>query len=139
MKAHVAEKSSEHQRGVINGNIMLLRRRMYGRGMMLCKPAVHFSQLKMFGGPMDIDEFRKHNTADMGPVNQNIQTESKQKDVVQVVPIQASQNVNTTNGKMWEINSVMVNNQPLRLRREKPLQRDRNNLASMLGLKKAGG
>jgi len=142
MKAHVSEKSSEYQRGTINGNIMLLRRRMYGRGTVKCTPAFHFSRLKMFGGDMEIDEFRKSNIADMGPLNMHIRTDTAYTGFTQVVPMQhagvaAPANTDTTNGKMWEINSTQVNNQPLRLKREKPLKRDQNNLASMLGLKKA--
>jgi hypothetical protein len=136
MKAHVSEKSSEYQRGTINGNIMLLRRRMYGRGTVKCTPAFHFSRLKMFGGDMEIDEFRKSNIADMGPLNMHIRTDTVQEDVTQVIPLQTT-NTATTDNKMWEINQTEVSNQPLRLRREKPLKRDQNNLASMLGLKKA--
>lgn len=136
MKAHVSEKASERQRGTINGNIMLLRRRMYGRGTVKCVPAPHFSRLERFGGDMDIEKFRESNVADMGPLNKHIRTDTVQEDVTQVIPLQTT-NTATTDNKMWEINQTEVSNQPLRLRREKPLKRDQNNLASMLGLKKA--
>jgi len=87
---------------------------------------------------MKINEFRKHNVVDVGPLNRSINADISQKGVVQVIPIQPTQaQTNTATGKMWEINSVQTNNQPLRLKREKPLKRDQNNLASMLGLKKA--
>jgi len=87
---------------------------------------------------MKINEFRKQNVVDIGPLNRSINTDASQKGVVQVVPIQSTPaQTSTATGKMWEINSVQTNNQPLRLKREKPLKRDQNNLASMLGLKKA--
>lgn len=137
MKAHVAEKWSERKRGIINGNIMLLRRRMYGRGSLPCRPAPHFSHLEQFGGEMKINEFRKQNVVDIGPLNRAVNTDTSQRGVVQVVSIQPTPaQTSTATGKMWEINSVQTNNQPLRLKREKPLKRDQNNLASMLGLKK---
>lgn len=139
MKAHVSERSSEHQRGIINGNIMLLRQRMYGRGSVRCTPAPHFSRLRRFGGDMEIGEFRKHVNVNMGPLNKHVKTDAKQRDVTEVVSMQqavAQVNTATADNKMWEINRTEVNNQPLRLKREKPLKRDQNNLALMLGLKK---
>lgn len=86
---------------------------------------------------MKINEFRKQNVVDIGPLNRAVNTDTSQRGVVQVVSIQPTPaQTSTATGKMWEINSVQTNNQPLRLKREKPLKRDQNNLASMLGLKK---
>ena len=133
MKAHCCTGSSEHHRGYIGGNMILLRKRMYGRGIPHgpIRPAPHFSKLKMFGGDMEIDEFRKCIKPDEGDAITNIPSE---KGMSSIVATQAT--TNRDDNKMWEINNSVSTNEPLKLKRQKPLPRDQNNLASMLGLKK---
>ena len=141
MKSHNHSNSSEHQRSRINGNILLLRKWMYGLGCPSgpVKPAPHFSTLQLFGGGMDISEFRAEVKRDVGPVNANspvtptsttLQGESK------VIPFEKVSRKVDDGQKMWAINQTTTRNEPLRIKRQKPLQRDQNNLETILGLKR---
>ena len=140
MKAHCAAGASEHQRGLVGGNMMIYRKKLYGKGMPHgpVRPALPFHRLRMFGGDMDIDEFRRSNQVDEGPrMNDAIQKEEKITEQVAFIKTTPTAPVDEQK-KMWEINNSKATNEPLRLKRQKPLKRDQNNLAAMLGLKKKG-
>jgi hypothetical protein len=88
-------------------------------------PAPKRQMLKVFGGTLDINEFRSNLSVDKIEDKLDI-NEKSEKDVI--VPI-----VSNTK-KMYEIKSSTGTNEQLRLKREKPLKRDQNNLESVLGL-----
>ena len=89
------------------------------------KPAPKRQTLKVFGGALDINEFRSNSIVDKVEDKLDI-NEKSENDVI--VPI-----VSNTK-KMYEIKSASGTNEQLRLKREKPLKRDQNNLESVLGL-----
>ena len=128
-------KNSELQRGMVNANIMCMRRKMFGRGMFKIDAAPHFSKLKMFGGTLEIEEFRENSFKDVGPVNEQ-PVASTPGAVVRSQRMPAESERRVDESKLWEINNAKTNNEPLRLARAKPLKREQNNLASLLGLKR---
>jgi hypothetical protein len=141
MKAHCAAGSSEYQRGLVGGNIMMLRKRLYGKALPHgpIKPAPHFSHLEMFGGSKTIEEFRSSIQADEGPKHEdNVKIAASNTDCVSFIKAVTNTAGLDERKKMWEINNSASTNEPLRLTRQKPLKRDQqeNNLASMLGLKR---
>jgi hypothetical protein len=100
------------------------------------KIAPYKYSLKEFGGHMTIEEFRKGETVDKGSqnavplANQTHQTEEfvKRPTVIQ------------NESKLFQISGSSGTNEPLRLKRSKPLKRDENNLEKTLGItrKKTG-
>ena len=121
--------------------MMMLRKRLYGKAMPHgpVKPALHFSRLDKFGGEMSIEEFRASNQGDEGPKQEsNVKTVESNTDRVSFVRAVTNTAARDEMKKMWEINNSVATNEPLRLKRQKPLKRDQqeNNLASMLGLKR---
>lgn len=140
MKAHCSAGSSEHQRGVVGGNMMIYRKRLYGKALPHgpVRPALHFSRLKMFGGDMSVEEFRAENQHDDGP-SRNHSINVEKKTVEHTTFIRSATAPADEQMKMWEINNSTATNEPLRLKRQKPLKRDQNNLAAMLGLKRKDG
>ncbi len=79
---------------------------------------------------MSIEEFRKFTTVDTGPrvdlvrPIQMCNAEPRKISVAQMVTV----------GKMSEITNAVGTNEPLRLKRTKPLKREQNNLEKTLGL-----
>jgi hypothetical protein len=96
---------------------------MYNQiGSVKCAP--NRFKLKEFGGDMTIEEFRENQTID------NIKpTDIEIKPVVNnLIPI-----ISNTK-KMDEIKNATTSNNALKLKRNKPLKRNHNNLESALGL-----
>ena len=77
-----------------------------------------------FGGNLTIQQFRENMVIDTVPKKEVVE----EKEVDMVVP------VNNTTAKMYEIKGATGTNEPLRLKRAKPLKRDQNNLETVLGL-----
>ena len=101
----------------------MMRRKMYNQ-LGSIKPAPNRFMLKEFGGDMTIEEFRLNQTVDVAKPN-----EIESRPVVDnVIPF-----VSNTK-KMDEIKNASSNNSALKLKRNKPLKRDYNNLESALGL-----
>jgi hypothetical protein len=123
MKSYALDKYGVNRGGIICGNIIMMRRRMYNQSGHV-KPAPSRYSLDVFGGNMTIEEFRR---------NQTIDTVEK-KDIVSkpykdnIIPF-----VSNTK-KMDEIKNANSNNNALKLKRNKPLKRNHNNLESALGL-----
>ena len=97
--------------------------------------------LKAFGGTMTIEEFRSV-TSDTFPVVtlpdesyriQTVGTKTVLQEIVAPAPKSHHQEINTTE-KMSAIQNSTTHNEPLRLKRPKPLKRDQNNLESTLGI-----
>lgn len=123
MKAYAINEFGISRGGIVCGNIVMMRKQLYNkRGSIHCAPKRQ--TLKEFGGNLSIEEFRKNMIIDTKPVNKII--EEPETNIV--VP------VTTNTNKMYEIKGATGTNEPLRLKRAKPLKRDKNNLESVLGL-----
>jgi len=102
----------------------MMRKKMYNKiGSVRLAP--NRERLAVFGGDLSIEEFRSDNLVDTEIPNP-IQTDDFED---RVVPVTSSNVV-----KMEEIKSADGKNETLRLKREKPLKRNQNNLESALGL-----
>tara|TARA_Y100000741_G_scaffold362617_1_gene348755 strand:+ start:1137 stop:1526 length:390 start_codon:yes stop_codon:yes gene_type:complete len=123
MKSYAIDKYGVNRGGIICGNIIMMRRRMYNQSGHV-KPAPPRYSLDVFGGTMTIDEFRKNQTIDTTEKKEIISKPYKDN----VIPF-----VSNTK-KMDEIKNANSNNNALKLKRNKPLKRNHNNLESALGL-----
>lgn len=88
------------------------------------KPAPCRFRLNVFGGDMTIEEFRKNQTVDKHE-KVDITSEPYKDNVIPFV---------SNTKKMDEIKNANSNNNALKLKRNKPLKRNHNNLESALGL-----
>jgi hypothetical protein len=123
MKSFALDKHGLTRGSIICGNIIMMRRKMYNQ-LGSIKPAPNRFLLKEFGGDMTIEEFRLNQTVDVVKPN-----DIEMRPVVNnVIPF-----VSNTK-KMDEIKNASSNNSALKLKRNKPLKRDYNNLESALGL-----
>ena len=123
MKSFALDKYGVNRGGIVCGNIVMMRRRMYKQSGHV-KPAPCRFRLNVFGGDMTIEEFRQNQTVD---THEKMDVNSKPyKD--NVIPF-----VSNTK-KMDEIKNASSNNNALKLKRNKPLKRNHNNLESALGL-----
>jgi beta-phosphoglucomutase-like phosphatase (HAD superfamily) len=80
--------------------------------------------LKEFGGDMTIEEFRENQTIDVAKPNE-IETTPVVDNVIPII---------SNTKKMNEIKNATTANSSLKLKRNKPLKRNHNNLESALGL-----
>ena len=101
----------------------MMRRKLFGK-LGSIRPAPKRFRLTQFGGDLTIDQFRE---------NLLIDTEPPKEVNTEVIPNIIIAPVSNTS-KMYEIKSVTGTNESLRLKREKPLKRNQNNLESVLGL-----
>jgi len=119
MKSFAIDKYGVNFGGRICGNIICMRKQMYGI-IGSVKMAPNRYELDVFGGTMTIDEFRRDGVKDGGepkPID-----EKKHHEVL--IPF-----VSNTLKNVEEIKG------DLKLKREKPLQRTHNSLESALGLR----
>ena len=123
MKSYALDKYGVNRGGIICGNIIMMRRRMYNQSGHV-KPAPSRYSLDVFGGNMTIEEFRR---------NQTIDTVEKKEIVSKPYKDNMIPFVSNTK-KMDEIKNANSNNNALKLKRNKPLKRNHNNLESALGL-----
>ena len=105
-------------------NIMIMRKKLYNSFGNI-KPAPSRYSLDVFGGPMTIEEFRSGQTVDTGPTTP-INEESYRSMVIKMV--------SGSTDKMAQIENSSGKNEPLKLKRQKPLKRDVNNLEMTLGI-----
>jgi len=123
MKSYAIDKYGLNKGGIICGNIITMRKKMYNLiGSVVMAPKRYM--LKMFGGPLTIEEFRKNSLVDKGKPK-SIPTVEK---VDKLIPIISSTK------KMSEIRNVSGSNDTLKLKRNKPLKREQNDLGAALGL-----
>jgi hypothetical protein len=128
MKTFNLDKNGVNRGGVIGGNIVIMRKLMFGIvGPVVAAP--HRYQLDVFGGPLTIDEFRKYGTVDTGK-RFEIHACTACDDTVRVSVRKPTNQVE----KMSQIHDSRGTNEPLRLKRPKPLKRDENNLEKTLGI-----
>jgi hypothetical protein len=123
MKSYALDKYGVNRGGIICGNIIMMRRRMYNQSGHV-KPAPSRYSLDVFGGNMTIEEFRRNQTIDTVEKKEIVSKPYKDN----VIPF-----VSNTK-KMDEIKNANSNNNALKLKRNKPLKRNHNNLESALGL-----
>lgn len=123
MKTYALDTYGINRGSIICGNMIMMRRKLFGK-LGSIRPAPKRFRLTQFGGDLTIDQFRE---------NLLIDTEPPKEVNTEVIPNIIIAPVSNTS-KMYEIKSVTGTNESLRLKREKPLKRDQNNLESVLGL-----
>lgn len=123
MKSYAIDKYGLSRGGLICGNIVMMRKKMFNL-VGHVKPAPGRYRLKEFGGDLTIEAFRENLTCDTKPP-MKIETEPMVDNVVPVI---------SNTKRMDEIKNASSNNNALKLKRTKPLKRNHNNLESALGL-----
>ena len=123
MKTYALDTYGINRGSIICGNMIMMRKKLFGK-LGSIKPAPKRFRLTQFGGDLTIEKFRENLLVDTEPPKE-VNTE--------VIPNILIAPVSNTS-KMYEIKTASGTNEPLRLKREKPLKRDQNNLESVLGL-----
>jgi hypothetical protein len=123
MKTYVIDKYGCNRGGLICGNMVMMRRKLFNK-IGTIKKAPPKQKLLQFGGDMTIEQFRENNVVDEEEPKE-IETEPVREIVIPIFD-------NTK--KLKDIKSSTGKNETLRLKREKPLKRNENNLESVLGL-----
>jgi hypothetical protein len=123
MKSYAIDKYGLSRGGLICGNIVMMRKKMFNQ-IGSVKPAPDRFRLKEFGGDMTIEDFRKNQTLDEGKAKE-VDNKPYEKNVVPFV---------SNTKRMNEIKNASSDNNALKLKRSKPLKRSHNNLESALGL-----
>ena len=121
MKAFNMERPNN---GTVTMNIMNMRKKMYNNFDRIQTAPSRF-QLDVFGGPLTIEQFRAKQTIDTGEKTP-IKEEPYKSILIKV-------NTDSSN-KMAQIENSSTKNEPLKLKRAKPLKRDVNNLEMTLGI-----
>lgn len=125
MKSYAIDKYGVSRGGIICGNIVMMRRKMFNQ-LTHVQPAPNRFKLGVFGGDMTIESFRENATRDDTPPN-----------VIQTVPMVENLIPPVVNTKrMDDINNSTTDGgaNALKLKRTKPLKRSHTNLESVLGL-----
>jgi hypothetical protein len=130
MKAHTFDKYGLNMGGIIMGNIVILRKKVYNIVTPIRSAPWRFS-LKVFGGTLTIEEFRKNETKDTPAMVASPFIDEKTESVDFVKRVTQ---LRISDSKMQEISSSVGSNETLRLKRTKPLKRDENNLEKTLGI-----
>ena len=127
MKTYNITRNGVNRGGIIVGNIVVMRKKMYGIVAPI-KAAPDSHALQVFGGTMTIDEFRAFGTRDTSEIINKI-------DYVEPKQIVIKPNASSNDqSRLFKISDSKGTNEPLRLKRPKPLKRDENNLEKMLGI-----
>ena len=116
--------------GIIGANIVIMYKSMYGHvDPIKCAPSRY--SLKEFGGPLSIEEFRDPK---VGRVIVSMPDELYRiQDVIIKQDIKVSHQ-SDQGDKFQEISRSVSTNDTLKLKRQKPLKRDDNNLEKSLGI-----
>jgi hypothetical protein len=130
MKSFNLDNFSQHKAGRIGINITLMIKKCNDNKIQYIKAAPSKYSLKAFGGSLSIEEFRKNDKQikTILPCQNTIFI-----DVVTRVdfPTTTSTTKEDSTKKLNDINNATHQNQPLKLKREKPLKRNQNNLANI--------
>jgi hypothetical protein len=124
MKSFAIDKHGDTRGSIICGNIIVMRKQLFGK-IGSIKPAPNRFRLNVFGGDLTIEQFRENIVRDLDVEAQEINAEEVTSIVI---PIQQSTK------KLSDIQNSTRSNDALRLKRNKPLKRNQNNLESVLGL-----
>ena len=130
MKAYNLDKSGPKY-GEYQMYITLMRKHVYGN-IESCRMAPKRECLKVFGGTMDIDEFRVCKDPPIINLPNEIFLLGKESGPV----TQTASVENNTYGKMQAVMSSFGQTDQLKLKRSKPLQRTESSLEKALGIKK---
>jgi len=137
MKSYCMKNMSSSKMGNICMFINLMRVKHYGgdsRDVIKRAPSPYC--LKMFGGTVDIEDFRKSNH------NTLVVTLPNEEHKLQTIHVKIAEEIKTSTEKdlkekLQRIHNSSGENEPLKLRRMKPLKgQTENNLENTLGLKK---
>lgn len=130
MKAFNIDHFPQHKSGIYGINMTLMKKKCDKKTEPI-KLAPSRYLLKTFGGPLTIEEFRdgstkiiKYPTDNIIFTNVEIQRIDKPEEAEHCVK-----------HKLNEIQNAKQQNQPLKLKREKPLKRNKNNLESIFSKK----
>ncbi len=123
MKSYAIDRYGLTKGGLISGNIVMMRKKMYNQ-IGPVKPAPNRFKLKEFGGDLTIDVFRENQTLDTG-IPKEVETNPYVDNTIPFV---------SNTKRMDEIKNASTGNNALKLKRSKPLKRSHNNLESALGL-----
>jgi hypothetical protein len=127
MKTFTLDKYGITRGGQMMCNVIIMRKKLFNIVDNIHASPNRFS-LKEFGGTMTIEEFRKGGTVDTGEHTGSVEfSKGPSIEFIKRVPI-----VNNT--KLDDISYSRGTNEPLRLKRPKPLKRDENNLEKTLGI-----
>lgn len=124
MKSFAIDKHGVTRGSIICGNMVVMRKQLYGK-IGPIRPAPFRYKLNVFGGDLTIEQFRENNLRDIDIEPKEINAEEVTNIVI---PIQQSTK------KLSDIQNSTRSNDALRLKRNKPLKRNQNNLESALGL-----
>jgi hypothetical protein len=128
MKTFTLDKYGVTRGGQIMCNIITMRKKLYGICSRVQAAPDRYS-LKQFGGSLTIEEFRKGETIDKGEQT-TIEDLGNKANTIEFVkrynPVAST--------KLDDIKTSKGTNEPLRLKRPKPLKREDNNLAKSLGI-----
>ena len=134
MKAYALDTYGINKGGIISQNITLMRMKTTTKLKPVCRAPNRYC-LKCFGGTMDIDEFRSVGADNYPHLQMPDSLYVIPHIVAKATPEQPRKaTARDIKNKMDEINNSTTTTETLRLKRPKPLQRDKNNLESMLGI-----
>ena len=133
MKAYILDNNNDILSGKLNSYMFLMRKNIYDAYSPITKAPAR-SRLTMFGGDMTIEEFRSSVVKVEKPVDGTPKHKTAPSEV-QVIPFETTMRKE----KLHEINNTTASNEPLRMKREKPLKREQNNLEGLLGIKRTSG
>lgn len=123
VKSYTLHEYGVNRGGIICGNIVMMRKIMYKTIGHIPKAPLR-QRLKVFGGDLSIEDFRKNLIVETTPCTPVVQ------EPVKNILIPFVSNIR----KMDEIKNATGNNETLKLKRGKPLQREKNNLETALGI-----
>ena len=124
MKTYALDHYGLSRGSIMCGHMVMMRKKLYDK-IGHIKPAPKRQSMKHFGGNLTIEEFRSNACIDKEKPNTIITTEANKMVLTQDF---------TKNQKMYEIKNASCDSNQLKLKREKPLKREKNNLESVLGL-----
>jgi hypothetical protein len=118
--------------GIIASNIVLMYKAMHGKiDVINCAPSRH--SLREFGGTLSIDEFRKLSEKGTRIIVNMPDELYRMQEVIIRQEVRSMADMDA-NHKFQEISKTGITNETLKLKRQKPLKRDENNLEKTLGI-----
>ena len=123
MKSYAISKYGITRGSIICGNIIMMRKNMYNK-IGHIKFAPRRERLKVFGGDLDIEDFRSDTLIDVEIPKEVETTPHTDRLIAPVI----------NHKKLLEIQGSKGGNETLKLKREKPLQRHQSSLQTALGI-----
>lgn len=142
MKAFAIDSYGDQHGSIVASNVVMYRRRMCPEARGGVRRAPNRYSLQLFGGSMTIEEFRAHADTAPSPENRRV-VETMEDHGTQTTTTVSSDSAATfltrtderaAAKKLKEISASETENESLKLKRNKPLQRSHNDLENALGL-----